>query len=78
MLPCVNFINLVRNDATVLHHAKSFHNTVSFGLSLCPSVYLYEYVNNAVTQPPESHRQHSCLNLISLNGIIFSRMQVDL
>lgn len=36
MLPCVNdFINLARNAATALHHAKCFHNTVSFCLSIC-------------------------------------------
>jgi len=65
MLPCVNdYNNLARNAATALHHAKCFHNTVSFCLSVYLSVYLY--VNNAVTQTPEAHRQHSCLNLISL------------
>lgn len=73
MLPCVNdFINLARNAATALHHAKCFHNTVS----VCLSVYLY--VNNAVAHPPEAHQRHSCLNSISLNEIIFARMQVDL
>jgi len=67
MLSCVNdYNNLARNTATALHHAKYeyFHNTVSFCLSVCLSVYLY--VNNAVMHPPEADWQHSCLNLISL------------
>jgi hypothetical protein len=77
MLPCVNdFINLARIADTPFHHAKCFHNIVSFCPSLCLSVYLY--VNIAAMFPPEAHRQHSCSNPTSVIGTIFTRMQVDL